>query len=88
VRFTSSAPDWGGRPNRPQDDWQIVPRRGIWIEELEAELARRGLPRLPATGWALDMGRFDEAGSRRDLDEFLDGQENAAASPREDPAAP
>ena len=88
VRFTSSASDWGGRPNRPQDDWQIVPRRGIWIEELEAELARRGLPRLPATGWALDMGRFDEAGSRRDLDEFLDGQENAAASPREDPAAP
>jgi len=88
VRFTSSAPDWGGRPNRLQDDWQIVPRRGIWIEELEAELARRGLPRLPATGWALDMGRFDEAGSRRDLDEFLDGQENAAASPREDPAAP
>ena len=79
VRFTSSAPDWGGRPNRPQDDWQILPRPGIWIEELQAELARRGLPALPATGWALDMGRFDEAGSRRDLEAFLDQQAPAAA---------
>jgi predicted secreted protein len=74
VRFTSTQRDWGGRPNHPEDDWDIVPRRGIWIEELEAELARRGLPSIPATGWALDMGRCDEAGSRRDLDEFLDGR--------------
>jgi predicted secreted protein len=85
VRFTSSKPDWGGRPNRPKDDWDIVPGHGIWIEELEAELERRGLPSVPATGWALDMGRFDEAGSRRDLEEFLDSRE-AAARPGEDPA--
>jgi predicted secreted protein len=84
VRFTSSQPDWGGRPNRPDDDWDIVPRRGVWIAELEAELARRGLPPLPATGWALDMGRLDETGSRRDLEEFLDGREVAAGSPRDD----
>jgi predicted secreted protein len=88
VRFTSSAPDWGGRPNRPQDDWHIVPRRGIWIEELEAELARRGLPPLPATGWALDMGRFDEAGAQRDLEEFLDNREIPAGSHGENPAEP
>lgn len=74
VRFTSSQPDWGGRPNRPEDDWKIEPRRGIWIEELEAELKRRGLPEIPATGWALDMGRFDEAGSKEDLEAFLDSQ--------------
>jgi predicted secreted protein len=74
VRFTSSQPQWGGRPNRAQDDWEIVPRPGVWIEELQAELARRGLPRVPATGWGLDMGRFDEAGARRDLEEFLDGR--------------
>ena len=78
VRFTSSKPDWGGRPNRPEDDWEIMPRKGIWIEELEAELARRGLPPVPATGWALDMGRFDEAGSRGDLEQFLDSREKAA----------
>src|SRR5450631_1699332 len=87
VRFTSSKPDWGGRPNRPEDDWQIVPRRGVWIEELEAELARRGLPPLPATGWALDMGRFDEAGSRRDLEQFLDSREIATGSRGDDSAA-
>jgi predicted secreted protein len=84
VRFTSTQPDWGGRPNRPQDDWQIVPRRGIWIEELEAELERRGLPPVAATGWGLDMGRFDEAGARADLRQFLDGQE-ASASMRDEP---
>jgi len=79
VRFTSSKPQWGGRPNRPEDDWDIVQRPGVWIEELEAELAQRGLPKVPATGWALDMGRFDEAGSRRDLEEFLDSRDEAAA---------
>ena len=88
VRFTSSKPDWGGRPNRPEDDWEIVPRRGVWIEELEAELTRRGLPPLPATGWALDMGRYDEAGSRRDLEQFLDSREIAAGSRGDDSAAP
>jgi predicted secreted protein len=87
VRFTSSKPDWGGRPNRPDNDWDIVPRRGIWIEELEAELTRRGLRPLPATGWALDMGRFDESGARRDLEEFLDSRGRAARAPDDDQAA-
>lgn len=80
VRFTSSQPDWGGRPNRPQDDWTIEARPGIWIEELQAELASRGLPAVPATGWALDMGRFDEAGSRADLEQFLDGLPHSGGS--------
>jgi hypothetical protein len=34
------------------------------------------------------MGRFDEAGSRRDLEEFLDRRESAADMRREDPAMP
>src|ERR1700746_2061144 len=84
VRFTSSKADWGGRATPPADDWEIVPRRGIWIEELEAELARRGMPAIPATGWALDMGRFDEAGARRDLEQFLDDPQSHASS-REGP---
>lgn len=88
VRFTSSKPEWGGRPNRPEDDWEIVSRPGIWIEELQAELKRRGLPAVPATGWALDMGRFDESGSRRDLEQFLDGPANAASAPRKNSATP
>jgi predicted secreted protein len=77
VRFTSS------QPNRPEDDWNIVAGSGVWIQELQAELARRGLPPVPATGWALDMGRFDEAGSRQDLEQFLDGQ-GTPASPAAD----
>jgi predicted secreted protein len=88
VRFTSSKPDWGGRPNRPQDDWDIVPGRGVWIEELEAELARRGLPPVPATGWALDMGRCDETGASRDLAEFLDRRERVARPDGDDPVSP
>jgi predicted secreted protein len=84
VRFTSSQPEWGGRPNRPQDDWQIVSRPGVWIEELQAELSRRGLPPIPATGWALDMGRFDEAGSRQDLEQFLDSREQPTTAQSRD----
>jgi hypothetical protein len=34
---------------------------------------------VPATGWALDMGRFDESGSRQDLEQFLDAQTTPAA---------
>jgi hypothetical protein len=41
---------------------------------------------VPATGWALDMGRFDEAGARRDLEQFLDHREDAAVS-RDDTSA-
>jgi len=88
VRFTSSKPDWGGRPNRPQDDWDIVPGRGVWIEELEAELTRRGLPRIPATGWALDMGRCDEMAASRDLADFLDRREHMTRPVGDEPALP
>ncbi len=88
VRFTSSKPDWGGRPDRPQDDWDIVPGRGVWIQELEAELARRGVPPLRATGWALDMGRFDEAGSRSDLEAFLDHRDEPSESHGEGSSVP
>ena len=88
VRFTSSHPGWGGRPNRPEDDWDIVPRQGVWIEELQAELASRGVPALPATGWALDMGRLDEADSLRDLERFLDDRGAAPDVQGADPAAP
>jgi hypothetical protein len=34
------------------------------------------------------MGRFDEAGSRRDLEQFLDSRERAADSPGDDSATP
>jgi hypothetical protein len=34
------------------------------------------------------MGRFDEAGSRRDLEQFLDSRETAAGPHADEPAAP
>jgi hypothetical protein len=34
------------------------------------------------------MGRFDEAGSRLDLEQFLDSRENAGAARGKDSAAP
>jgi hypothetical protein len=43
---------------------------------------------VPATGWALDMGRLDEAGARRDLEQFLDGRENTKGSRDDAPEAP
>src|SRR2546423_12616734 len=85
VRFTSSKPDWGGRPNRAEEEWGDQPSRGNLSQGLGVEHVRRGLSPLPATGWALDMGRFDEAGSRRDLEQFLDSRENAGGSRGDDP---
>jgi hypothetical protein len=42
---------------------------------------------VPATGWALDMGRFDEAGSRRDLEQFLDSRETGVGGAAGDDSA-
>jgi len=43
------------------------------IEELEAELSRRFLPRRFVHGcWALDMGRLRMRPARRDLEQFLE----------------
>ena len=56
MRITSSNGDWGGRPDAG-DSYRLVPGRGIFSEELEAELAERGLHgrahdghRAPAAG--------------------------------------
>lgn len=50
VDFTPSAPHWGGDPNIGEDDSTLVRGDGIFVEELEAELAERGLPLPRATG--------------------------------------
>ena len=81
VRFTCSKPGWGGEPTLSADDSEFVPGRGVWIEELEAELSRRGLPPIPATGWAMDMGPYDEVAARADLEDFLDARRAAHIGP-------
>lgn len=51
VRFTGTARGrWGGRPESSEDDFQMVAGMGVWMEELKAELERRGIPFPRATG--------------------------------------
>jgi predicted secreted protein len=63
VEFTCSSPTWGGAPMIIEDDSHLVPGDGIFIEELKAELARRGLPEPRATGirhWFVDYDPDEE----------------------------
>ena len=50
VEFTCTSPTWGGKPDIGEDDSELVPGNGIFIEELEAELTARGLPLPRRTG--------------------------------------
>src|SRR4029079_10507437 len=50
VRITSSDPERGGRPEWPDGAPELTDGRGILIELLLAELARRGLPAPRAGG--------------------------------------
>ena len=65
VEFTGSSATWGGAPliAADEDDSHLVPGDGIFIEELKAELARRGLPEPRATGirhWFADYDADEE----------------------------
>src|SRR4029078_435273 len=62
VRITSSSADWGGRPHKGADDSPLVPGRGIFSEELVAELAERGLGDVRASGIEHQLPDYDEAG--------------------------
>ena len=73
VRFTgTSEPTWGGRPRATVEEYKIVPGKGVWIEELEKELQRRGLPLPKATGVPMDDPKFSMEKSVREIEEFLE----------------
>jgi predicted secreted protein len=69
VRFTDRGPGWGGEP-RPLP-FDLVAGRGVWIEELDAVLAARQLPRPRWLGIGLELPDFDEARSLAELRAFL-----------------
>lgn len=72
VRYTGySEPAWGGRPQAKLEDYRIVPGKGVWIEELEKEIQRRGLPLPRATGVLMDAPDFEMERALRELEEFL-----------------
>jgi predicted secreted protein len=69
--FVPSAPHWGGRPDRVEDDSTLVPGKGIFLEELEAELRERGLELPPRAGTRHWWTDYDPDEERSRLEELL-----------------
>jgi predicted secreted protein len=70
VDMTGSAPDWGGRPDR-DDDYPLIPGQGIFVEELWAELAERGLPPPRAIGIRHQFPDYDADDEQKRLEALL-----------------
>ena len=71
MRITSSNAEWGGRPDAG-DSYALVPGRGVFSEELQAELAERGLEDVRTTGIEHQLPGHDVAVERRQLTVFLE----------------
>jgi predicted secreted protein len=71
VRITSSDPDRAGRPDWPNGAPELTPGRGILIEDLLAELARRGIQEPRATGVQHTLPKYDPEAERAELERFL-----------------
>lgn len=72
VEFTCSSPTWGGKPEIGEDDSTLVPgESGIFVEELEAELAVRGLPVPRRTGIRHWFPGYDPDEERARLEALL-----------------
>ena len=64
VHVTSSDPARHGRPQWPDGTDELSPGSGIFIEELEAELAARGVPLPRATGITHQLPGHDDEVNR------------------------
>jgi predicted secreted protein len=73
VDFTPSAPHWRGKPDIGEDDSTLVRGDGIFLEELQAELAARQLPMPRATGIRHWFADYDAEEERRRLEALLQG---------------
>ena len=71
VRITSSSAEWGGRPDNG-DYYRLVPGRGVFSEELVAELAERGLGDVRASGIEHQLPDYDEAAERAQISSLLE----------------
>jgi hypothetical protein len=71
VRVTSSDPDRAGRPEWPDGAPELTNGRGILIEELLAELARRGIREPRATGIRHTLPDYDPESERAELERFF-----------------
>ena len=64
VHITSSDPERGGRPEWPDGADELSPGSGIFIDELSAELAERGVPLPRASGVTHQLPDHDAAAER------------------------
>jgi hypothetical protein len=71
IDFTCSSPTWGGRPEIGEDDSELVEQSGIFVEELAAALAERGLPLPRRTGIRHWFPGYDADEERRRLEALL-----------------
>ena len=78
FHLQSTGLGWTSEP--PAGRLEDVLRRGIWIEELKPNWRVADCPPCRATGLVLDMGRFNEEGSRRDLEQFLDRNDQTSCT--------
>lgn len=75
VSVTDSGAAWGGRP--ADAPFELVSGKGVWIEELEAVLAERGLPAPRAFGVGMELPGYDPEAGARALERFLQGGAHA-----------
>ncbi len=72
--FYASAPHWAGEPNVGEGGSAHLPGDGIFVEELEAELAARGLPVPRRTGIRHWFPDYDPTEERERLVSLLEGE--------------
>ena len=73
VCVTSSDPSRGGRPVWADGAPELTPGEGIFIEELRAELGRRGIPMPRVAGVTHALPDHDAERERAGLTEVLEG---------------
>ena len=73
VHITSSDPARRGRPEWPEGSDELAPGRGIFFEEIAAELAARGVAAPRAMGITHQLPDHDPAADRGALAALMDG---------------
>jgi hypothetical protein len=76
---TEPGPTWGGRPGDVPS--RLVPGKGVWIEELEAVIAERGLPVPRLLGIPMELPGYSVEQSLKELDAFLAAGSAQAQAP-------
>jgi predicted secreted protein len=74
VDFSPSAPGWAGKPDIGEDDSMLVRGEGIFLEELKAECAERGVPYPRSTGIRHWFPNYDPDEERRRVEALLKGE--------------